>query len=92
MWPPKLAQRPAKAALRRSVSALCMTSCQGLSECLGEPWRPAGACDLAPWAELISKPPGTHPLASADHLRRDAFDSDEELAMFLALVTEPRHA
>jgi 2-polyprenyl-6-methoxyphenol hydroxylase-like FAD-dependent oxidoreductase len=51
-----------------------------------------GAPDLVALAELISQTPGAHPIASADELRSDAFDSDEELHAFLAFVTESRNA
>jgi hypothetical protein len=54
--------------------------------------RPAVADDLVPLDELISQTPGAHPIRSADELRCDAFDTDEELDEFLAFVAESRHA
>jgi hypothetical protein len=58
----------------------------------GQSEGPAGREDLVPLAELIGHTPGAHPIVSADELRSDAFDSDEELAAFLAFVSESRHA
>jgi len=54
--------------------------------------RPGAREGLVPVAELISQTPGAHPIASADELRSDAFENDEELDAFLAFVTHSRHA
>lgn len=48
--------------------------------------------DLVPLEELISKTPRAHPISSADELRCDVFETDEELDEFLAFVAESRHA
>jgi hypothetical protein len=57
----------------------------------GQGERP-GARDLVPLAELTSQTPGAHPIVSADELRSDAFESDEELDAFLAFLTGSRNA
>jgi len=47
------------------------------------------------WSAAARPPvqtPGAHPIVSADELRSDAFESDEELEAFLAFVSESRHA
>ena len=44
--------------------------------------------DLVPLAELISQTPGAHPIVSADELRNDAFESDEELEAFRPRLAE----
>ena len=48
--------------------------------------------DLLPLEKLIRQPPGAHPIKSADELRCDAFETDEELSEFLAFVSASRHA
>jgi hypothetical protein len=48
--------------------------------------------DLLPLEELIRQTPGAHPISSADELRCDAFETDEELSEFLAFVSASRHA
>ncbi len=48
--------------------------------------------DLTPLEELIRQTPGAHPIRSADELRSDAFETDEELDEFLAFLAEARHA
>ena len=48
--------------------------------------------DLVPLDELIGRTPGAHPIASADELRCDAFETDEELDEFLVFVRQSRHA
>jgi hypothetical protein len=48
--------------------------------------------DLIPLEELIRQAPGAHPISSADELRCDAFETDEELSEFLAFVSASRHA
>jgi hypothetical protein len=48
--------------------------------------------DLVPLEDLIRRTPGAHPIRSADELRSDAFESDEELDEFLAFVADSRHA
>lgn len=53
--------------------------------------RPGAGGDLVPLAVLISQTPGAHPIVSADELRSDAFESDEELEAFLSFVTASRH-
>jgi hypothetical protein len=58
----------------------------------GQGDRPGTREGLIPLAELIGQTSGAHPIVSADELRSDAFDSDEELAAFLAFVTGSRHA
>lgn len=55
------------------------------------PRYPAGS-DLTPLDELIRQTPGAHPIRSADELRSEAFESDEELDEFLAFLAEARHA
>jgi hypothetical protein len=50
------------------------------------------ADSLTPLEDLIRQTPGAHPIGSADELRCDAFDSDEELDEFLAFVAAQRHA
>lgn len=51
-----------------------------------------GSEDLLPLEELIRQTPGAHPIASADELRCDAFETDQELQEFLAFVDQARHA
>lgn len=48
--------------------------------------------DLTPLDELIRQTLGAHPIGSADELRCDAFQTDQELDEFLAFVAESRHA
>jgi hypothetical protein len=52
----------------------------------------AGSDDLLPLDELIRDTPGAHPISSADELRCDAIETDEELDEFLAFVAASRHA
>jgi hypothetical protein len=52
----------------------------------------SGNEDLPPLEELIRQTPGAHPISSADELRCDAFETDEELSEFLAFVSASRHA
>lgn len=47
---------------------------------------------LMPLEELIRQTPGAHPIRSADELRSDAFETDEELDEFLAFLADSRHA
>lgn len=54
--------------------------------------EPVRADDLTPLDELIRQTPGAHPISSADELRCDAFETDEELDEFLVFVAESRHA
>jgi hypothetical protein len=54
--------------------------------------RHAQPADLITLDELIRQTPGAHPISSADELRTDAFDTDEELDEFLAFVARARHA
>ena len=51
-----------------------------------------GGEDLIPLEELIRQTPGAHPIGSAEELRCDAFETDQELQEFLAFVSESRHA
>ena len=48
--------------------------------------------DPLPLEKLIRQTPGAHPIKSADELRCDAFETDEELSEFLAFVSASRHA
>ena len=48
--------------------------------------------DLLPLEKLIRQTPGVQPISSADELRCDAFETDEELSEFLAFVSASRHA
>lgn len=57
-----------------------------------EYWHDRGGEDLTPLEELIRQTPGAHPIGSADELRCDAFETDQELDEFLAFVGESRHA
>ena len=58
----------------------------------GQVPHPGGHKDLVPLDQLIRETPGAHPITSIDELRSDAFDTDEELAEFLAFVTKSRRA
>jgi hypothetical protein len=49
-----------------------------------------GGEDLIPLEELIRQTPGAHPIGSAEELRCDAFETDQELQEFLAFVSESR--
>jgi hypothetical protein len=52
-----------------------------------------GGCeDLLSLEELIRQTPGAHPISSADELRCDAFEADQELQEFLAFVSLAPHA
>ncbi len=51
-----------------------------------------GGEDLLPLEELIRQTPGAHAIGSADELRCDAFETDQELQEFLAFVSQARHA
>jgi hypothetical protein len=51
-----------------------------------------GCGDLPSPAELIRRTPGAHPIGSADELRCDVFEDDQELDDFLAFVAASRHA
>ena len=51
-----------------------------------------GGEDLLPLEDLIRQTPGAHPIGSADELRCDAFETDQELQEFLAFVSQARHA
>jgi len=46
----------------------------------------AADADLVPLGELIRRTPGAHGIVSIDDLRCDAFDTEEELQEFLAIV------
>jgi hypothetical protein len=45
-----------------------------------------------PLEELIRQTPDAHSISSADELRCDAFETDQELQEFLAFVSQSRHA
>jgi hypothetical protein len=58
---------------------------------IGTQHKPDGGDeDLVPLGDLIRQTPGAHPIRSADELRCDAFDTEEELDDFLTFISESR--